>query len=351
MIIANNAAGPAPGLGGADPTVTIPVLSISQADGNALKARAPRRPGQRADVPRHRRRARRRLDNGIVAHEWGHYLHHRLVDCGITAVPRAERRLGRLHRPPHDVARRRQPRRRLRGVDVRRRRPGPERGYFGIRRVPYSTDFTKNALTFKHIADGEPLPAARRRQPGGPNSEVHNAGEVWATHAVGGATSPCRRRARPEPARSSEVRRRMSDYVVAGMKLTPAERHLHRAARRHPRRRDRGAPDHDAADPDEAGRAEPMRWCWPRPSPVAARARARSRRRASRRNLVGVTESFDVSANAVIGDVRRQEGRRSCDGDGVLDAGETATLMITVMNAGPLELLDTAVSVDTALSG
>jgi hypothetical protein len=68
-------------------------------------------------------------------------------------------------------------------------------------------------------------------------------------------------------------------------------------------------------------------------------------------NLVGVTESFAVSANAVIGDVQLREGRVSCDGDGVIDAGETATLLITVMNAGPLELTDTTVSVDTALSG
>jgi hypothetical protein len=38
VIIANNAVGSAPGLGGADATVTIPTLSVSQADGVALKA-------------------------------------------------------------------------------------------------------------------------------------------------------------------------------------------------------------------------------------------------------------------------------------------------------------------------
>ena len=53
-------------------------------------------------------------------------------------------------------------------------------------------------------------------------------------------------------------------------------------------------------------------------------------------NLVGVTESFEVSANAVIGDVQLTENRRTCDGDGVIDAGEAGTLLITVMNAGPL---------------
>jgi hypothetical protein len=38
VVIVNNAAGPAPALGGTDPTMTIPVVSVSQADGTALKA-------------------------------------------------------------------------------------------------------------------------------------------------------------------------------------------------------------------------------------------------------------------------------------------------------------------------
>src|SRR5262249_36615412 len=38
MIVANNAAGTTPpGLGGADPTITIPVMSVTQADGATLK--------------------------------------------------------------------------------------------------------------------------------------------------------------------------------------------------------------------------------------------------------------------------------------------------------------------------
>ncbi|MEO8311480.1 MAG: PA domain-containing protein [Caldimonas sp.] len=37
VIIVNNAAGAAPGLGGSDPTITIPAISVSQADGAVLK--------------------------------------------------------------------------------------------------------------------------------------------------------------------------------------------------------------------------------------------------------------------------------------------------------------------------
>jgi hypothetical protein len=38
VVIANNVAGPAPALGGTDPGIVIPVVSISQTDGSALKA-------------------------------------------------------------------------------------------------------------------------------------------------------------------------------------------------------------------------------------------------------------------------------------------------------------------------
>ncbi|NOT34153.1 MAG: T9SS type A sorting domain-containing protein [Candidatus Eisenbacteria bacterium] len=41
LIVVNNVAGPAPALGGVDPSITIPVLSLSQADGNLVKANLP----------------------------------------------------------------------------------------------------------------------------------------------------------------------------------------------------------------------------------------------------------------------------------------------------------------------
>src|SRR4029453_16873298 len=110
-------------------------------------------------------------------------------------------------------------------------------------------------------------------------------------------------------------------------------------------------PDHDAADPDDrgAGGADAL---------VLAEAFARrgagtcaiSPPRFSL-NLVGVTESFDVSANAAIGAVQLTENRRSCDGDGVIDAGETGMLLITVINAAPVELTDALVSVAASLAG
>jgi len=43
VVIANNVVGTAPGLGGTDPTVVIPVISVSQADGVTLKTALARR--------------------------------------------------------------------------------------------------------------------------------------------------------------------------------------------------------------------------------------------------------------------------------------------------------------------
>ena len=61
--------------------------------------------------------------------------------------------------------------------------------YHGVRRYPYSIDMQRNPLTFGLIADGVPLPAnvpvfdwrGRSRY----NTEVHAAGEVWASATVG----------------------------------------------------------------------------------------------------------------------------------------------------------------------
>jgi hypothetical protein len=93
-----------------------------------------------------------------------------------------------------------------------------ENYYFSIRRFPYSADMTRNPLTFRHISDGTVLPAGPPRNPqaGGPNSEEHNAGEVWcavlwevfvnlvAAHG------------------HDEGERRMLLYLVNGLKLTPS---------------------------------------------------------------------------------------------------------------------------------
>ena len=67
-------------------------------------------------------------------------------------------------------------------------------------------------------------------------------------------------------------------------------------------------------------------------------------------NLAGVVESFDLRPRIAIGEVRLDEDK-SCDGDGFLDAGERATIVVPVMNGGPLELRNTTVSITTSTPG
>src|SRR5262249_1528330 len=85
-LIANKVAGETPPqMPPVDATaVDIPVLSMTFEDGSAIKAAFSNGP-----VTAHLFRAlgpRRdgTIDNLVVAHEWGHYLHHRLVDCSLA---------------------------------------------------------------------------------------------------------------------------------------------------------------------------------------------------------------------------------------------------------------------------
>ncbi len=80
MLIVNNVAPGAPGMAGDDATITIPVASVSLADGEAIKAALAQpatvsvRMASLAAVQRDGA-----LDNTLIAHEWGHYLSNRLV--------------------------------------------------------------------------------------------------------------------------------------------------------------------------------------------------------------------------------------------------------------------------------
>ena len=97
-----------------------------------------------------------------------------------------------------------------------------QNGYFGIRRVPYSANFAKNALTFRHISDGEALPDTHPVDGGGRNSEVHNAGEIWSSVLFDAYISLLKESRGENPRYTfAEAQRRMSDYMVAGLMMMP----------------------------------------------------------------------------------------------------------------------------------
>ncbi len=347
MILANNVAGAAPGLGGADPNVTIPVLSISQADGATLKtallggpvsARMFRQIGVQLDSA---------LDNTILAHEWGHYLHHRLSDCGThqcRALSEGWADFIALHTMARDgdiltgtyaVAA-------YSGIGI-----AANSQYRGIRRAPYSVNFAHNPLTFRHITDGVPLPPPVA--PSGPNSQVHNAGEIWAS-SLWEAYVALQQARRPGQT-FDDVRRTMADYIVAGLQIAPRDatyvetRDAILAAAAAAR------PDLDAGDPDDRGAGG---------ADLLVLANAFARRGlgtcaiappATSTNLAGVTESFEVKPRIVVGAIQIVEEAPSCDRDGFLDAGERGRVIVTIHNAGPLEARDTTVSIAPSIAG
>ncbi|HSR99417.1 MAG TPA: M36 family metallopeptidase, partial [Kofleriaceae bacterium] len=205
--------------------------------------------------------------------------------------------------------------------------------YLGIRRFPYSIDRTKNALSFRHISDGAELPPGTQGsyRAGVPNSEVHATGEVW-TSMLWEAFNVL-----IDAHDVATARRRMSDYVVAGLLLTPPDATFTEA-------RDAILAAAGALDSDDmlliaaafAGRG--------------AGSCAVSPRRDSLDNA-GVVESGTLAARIEVGGLRVTDDGASCDHDGFLDPGETGTLRLTVVNAGPVAAEEVAVTATASIPG
>ncbi len=329
VLVANNAPAGLPGMGD-DATitgVTIPSFGISQADGATIRAT----PGATATLVRFTDVERDGdLDNTVIAHEWGHYLHHRLSDCSGPTCGAMSEGWGdfvALHlalRPeddPHGVYP-------LAVYDT----GGQSDPYYGIRRAPYSVDATRNGLTFGHIKNGAALPATSPPTLGfGTNAEVHNAGEVWAAMLWEVYVALI-------DARGYEVARRaMSDYVVAGLQLMPPNPSWTEARDAIVLAIDASSPD-DAAVAIQAFASRGVGSCADAPA-VDDAANA------------GVVERFEVSGRLAIGAVTLSDDRTTCDGDGVLDAGETGTLTVQVANTGAARLTGTRMRVTTATPG
>lgn len=230
LIVVNNADGDPISMGNGDipvnagasptdPIYQIPSVMIRKADGAALKAQL----AAGTEVTMHMQRNPSMdidgtLDNQIIAHEYFHYVHHRLTDSSNQQASAMSEGWGdidafMLSTRPDD-----------------RQAPGnasyqgayglawyvSNNFFSGIRRAPYSTDFAKNAFTFKHLSDGEPTPDGG---PGTSNSEVHNGGEIWANMMW-----ECYAGILNDPRHTfAEAQSRMQDYIIGGLKMTPAD--------------------------------------------------------------------------------------------------------------------------------
>jgi len=336
-VIANNNPGEGPmGMAATDEVddPTIPALSISYEDGLTVKG-ALNIGIQTAVLFREKTFSHSgAIDNTVSSHEWGHYIHHRLIQSLYNTQGRAMGEGWSDFIAMHTIYEEGDA---LDGTYA----AGiyamgsvfDEAGYYGIRRAPYSTDFSKNALSFRHIQNGEALPAdINDILDFGDNSEVHNAGEVWCAMMWEAYMGIMEQSTGDAPTRTyAQVRRAMSDYLVAGMMMAPDDP-------TYTEQRDSLLAVAAAADSTDAllmTRAFARR---------GAGSCAQSPDRYST-DLIGVTESFEVAAEPRLLSMRLEEGSSTCDGDGLLDAGEDGFLVIEVSNAGTNALTDAVLTI------
>lgn len=339
VLIYNNVANGLPGMGGTNADVTIPSQGISQADGQAIIAALENGPVTATMDSTVVPSRDSTVDNLIVAHEWGHYISNRLIADAFGLDNNQGRSMGEGWADFHsllmtveeadlDVPNNEN----FGGVyaqggyaDMGPLDPPPQTTFFfGIRRVPYTTDMSKNALTFRHIENGVPLPTDIHPvlfgANGSNNSEVHNSGEIWATALWEGYVNLLN--AHP----FDEARELMKHYLVASYKLTPASPTFLEA-------RDALLAAIRAYSEDDyqlfvaafakrgmgAGAEAPDRFSV---------------------DHAGVVESFSEGAaisSAGIDLTPEAEGLY-CDGDGVLDVGETGEVTLRVRNSGFVDL-------------
>jgi hypothetical protein len=214
--------------------LAIPVLSVTQATGDAIRNALLSGTVTLSLVRQASLSRDGTIDNTVVAHEWGHFISNRLIGDAAGLSTNMSGGLGEgwgdfhallMTVRPEDL-----------GVGANANWNGayamagyalfPSVGtsnayYFGIRRCPYSTDLLKNGLTFKHIQNGIALPAAQPTASGTTgvnNAEVHNTGEVWCNMLWECYAALLRDNVRLTFAAAQQ---RMRDYLVLAYKLTP----------------------------------------------------------------------------------------------------------------------------------
>jgi hypothetical protein len=157
-------------MGGSDPTITIPAVMVSQADGGLFKANVPVNVTLRAN-PLTSTNRDSDLDAGVIAHEYGHGISNRLTGgpAVVTCLNNAEQ-MGEgwsdwfgmtLTTHPSDTATT------PRGVGSYLLYEAP--GGVGIRPTQYTTDMSVNPSTYASVADTAGI------------SQPHGIGYVWNT--------------------------------------------------------------------------------------------------------------------------------------------------------------------------
>ena len=355
VLILNSSTGAFLGLASSDTaiTITIPVLQVSFATGQSIKAQlAGGVTGRlrRLGVVDHDGS----IDNAVVAHEWGHYISNRLIGNanGITtnmsaglgegwadfhamlmmvkaedAMVAANANFGGTYAMPGYTS-----------EDPKIPGVGTSIGHYsGFRRYPYSTNLAKNPLTFKHIQNNTALPTSPPPAFGDAtnNAEVHSTGEIWASMLWGCYASLLRDTGRLT---FDQAQDRMKRYIVAAYKITPINPTLIEA-------RNALLAAIGANDPADVGP------CLDAFAARGAGLGALSGDRYSGSNA-GVVESFVAGGDLQIAamDIDAKAGLY-CDADAYLDNSETGKLRVTVRNIGGTTLSALPLTVSTLSAG
>jgi len=332
VIIANNRDGVAPGMSGTPGVeILIPTLSVTDVDGGRIAAAVGSRPRVDGRLVRSQEPASAgAFDHMVVAHEWAHILTRRLAvwrTAQARALDEGWADLVALHMvrdEGDDPA----------GAWAIGVRLGhvlsTDPLYYGTRRVPTSTSDDINALRFRHIANGEPLPDTHPILERGDNALAANAGEVWA-RMLWEAYAALVGEVEASGGSFDDARRMMSDLTVAALVMSPEDPTFTEA-------RDAFLAAARASDEDiVVGLAEAFARMG-----LGTCAEAPARDSVALDDLV---ESYVDAPNLVIQGVETDDGPIACDDDGIIDAFEPGVLRVHIANIGSRPATDVAVDI------
>jgi large repetitive protein len=212
--------------------------------------------------------------------------------------------------------------------------------YFGIRRYPYSTDMTRNPLTFRHITSGVALPIGPPvgfGADGASNSQVHNTGEVWASMLWECYAGLLRDTLGATPRLTfQQAQDRMKQYLISALKVTPVFPTFTEA-------RDALLAVAQATDMTDY---LTFRIAF---SKRGAGVNAVSPDRFSTDHS-GVVEDFANGPDLSFVSATLDDTPGSCDSDGAMDHGEFGKVTVTLRNTGTVALSATTATVSSSSS-
>lgn len=322
-------------MGGSDPTITIPSLSISEDD--VLPVYAELTAGGTVNLTMHRVTDTNRdgsLDSQVVAHEFFHYVSNRLVGDASGLSNTQGRGMGEgwgdvdgllLSVRENDLANQPDGLYTIGGFDV-------DDFAYGIRRMPYTTNMAINPLTFQHIENGVPLPPAAIPYAfganGASNAEVHNIGEIWVLPLWEAYVALYQHYATVNSATAFAIANaKLKNYIIEGLMATPNAPTMIEA-------RDAilaAVKATDATDYDIFVAAFAKRGMG-----FGAIAPPRTST-----DMAGVVESFETDLKVFTLEEAALDTdfvAGACDADGTLDPGEVGQLTLRIANIGSADL-------------